>query len=740
MKEYNPKQREAFKPEALGKEFENTFRNIRLPEKASSDEILALVKKAFQAHNPDKFAEAMRKSLGKFANEKKIDKAKRHYKKFFDTASARFYRLAENRRQGFEEARFTILSAARKSRENLMADIGHAIKAKETEPKPDNLESQRQTEKSFENYVAAMGQEYFESKQHNQMLRPAGQKEYKELTGRFQYGMRTYVDVQLQHIFENTHDRTALKKKITELKESVKNAYTANDKNQDGALDLYELRELHKSTSEFLDLAKLISSAKSSEELYKQLEKLNYFNRQNLKNATKIITEQFIADATRNGTEAQFIKAVQKLTKSKKKMDFDDAANIYRSHMAKLSNTEVKEVIKAARQMNEGVNKGRIELLKLEHVNPPSIRVLVRRQRDLILQREIEPKQIDDRLVAEFMSANLVGRMKLLNDKVRRNALFQAIQNIKRHYPKIYKDKFKDGIPKKISDLTTRSTRPDLPTTHDRIARMLAILTLAKEAEWTVKNLSQSEGLKSLNLAKALENTKADKIPPRINNRYRWRGTLYRTGYVSRAVRGGFNARDMAIGALKLWAGATLFLNFMNARKHSSGSWIEGLKNVIPNPYFLGGAATIYGLHKYQQNPEYKRYLSQDEGGQETISTHAALTSLTGKKFTKTEKVGRGRVAKFLSGPGEFDAMRAIMKNRNSGSKVRNLLEKIREKARKEKNNYPSLTRDDLKKLGIADDKLPQPGNNRVRFLFYEKFMTQTRRANDLIENCKSWK
>ncbi len=735
-----PKHREAFDPNTLGKQFESSFKNIKIPEKATSDEILALVKKAFEKHNPDKYETDLRKSLGKYASDKKIESAVKYYKKFFDTASGKFYRLAEKRRQDFEDARETILQAARKNLDSLKTGIKSDIKVKEVTPKLGDFEYQHQTEKKFRAFVEAMSKKYLKNNQHNEKLTAKGKKIYEGFRDRFQTGMKAYTEAQLQYIFENSHDKTTLVKNLQGLRTSIRNAYTLNDKNEDGSLSLKELSKL-KGGADLEVITKLISSSESENKILKKLEHLNFFNRKSLKQAAKLITEQFIANVTRNGSEAKFTKAVQTLTKSKKKMNFDDAASTYRDHMAKLAGTGIKEVLNAARKMNEAVNKGNMDTLKLEHVTPSSIHILVLRQRDLILRREIEPKQIDDRQVAEFMSTNLVGRMKFLNDKVQRQALFQSIKNIKLHYPKIYRDKYKDSIPTKVSDLSTRSTRPDLPTTHDRIARMLAIITLAKEAEWTIKNLSQSEGLKSQNIAKEIDETNADANLPRLNFRYRWRNTLYRTGYMSRAVRGGMNTGSVFRRGLQVWAGATLFLNFMNARKHSSGKWLEGLKNVIPNPYFIGGLATMFGLKKLQQNPEYKRYLFQPEGGQETISTHAALGSLGNKKQSKGEKVGRHRVISYINNPGEFNAMKALMKNKSSGDKIRNALEKTRGKARKNKQKYPVLTRDDLKNtFGVPEDKLPQAGNDRIRFLFYQKFLTTSRSVRQLKANCETWK
>jgi len=770
----NPKHRESLNTKKLESEFVKSLEGIKIPENATSDDILKLAENIFKKHNPDKFEEMLKKSLGKYTNERKIAIAKRHYQVFFTKATAQFYRQTENRRMHLEDARDILLDKAKKSRQNLMLNIQASINAKTSAPTLKNVtppaskrqfsipivgpilnkvnipiigiiqnsakyreykEFQYQTEKRFGKFINAMNQKYLESKQHDAELTERGVEQYSNLKDQFKTGLSSYLKERLQYIFENSKNAEELRKDLQNLRDELRNIYTNNDKNNDGILDVKELSILKKNAEKHINIIKLINSSEDDDELYQKLKKQNFFNPESWKQATRMLTIDFINDVRQNGNNERFIKAVKKLTGTKKEIDFDDASELYKAHILKLSGSGVQKVIKTARLMNKEVNGERADMQNLSDIRPKSIHILVRRQRELILTREIEPRSIDDKSVAEFMSTNLAGRMRFLNNTIKRQALFQSIKNIKRHYPRLYNSRYRSSLPKKVSQLTTRSKHPDKPTAHDRIARMLAMITLANEAEWVIKNLDKTN-----NFTNELENTTAEKTSPKLNMHYRWRHTLYKTGYVSRAVRGGFNARDLGIGALKLWAGATMFFNFMNARKAEEG-WLKGLANVISNPYFLGAGATIYGLNKYQQNPAYRRYLFQDAGGQETISTHTALSSLSNKKISSGEIVGKSRITRFINNGGEYNAMQSLMKNPTSGANtVKNLLQKARDKARRSKQKYPVLTKEELKdKLGsTAYNQLPA-GNDRVRFLFYEKFLTSKRNIRELKANCNSW-
>ena len=75
----------------------------------------------------------------------------------------------------------------------------------------------------------------------------------------------------------------------------------------------------------------------------------------------------------------------------------------------------------------------------------------------------------------------------------------------------------------------------------------------------------------------------------------------------------------------------------MNFKKEHG--FIKGAIQLASNPYAIAGAGAIWGVDKYQKNPEVADYLFKSEGGQERISTHLALGSLSKKMGVKFKKI-----------------------------------------------------------------------------------------------------
>ncbi len=742
----------------------------------TKEERFAYIKKRFdKKHHPDKIAEQWRKIFSR--NEQKLKAAVNRYKRDYNEILNRIYKKIDARTLKIESDLKKLYSLKMRERANLRADVDSSLKARQAEPNIKKVTApapkrmipifrdldipiispiidskeylayktyQRETTEKFTNYTKALNTKYLESAQHNAILNPNYRVQYKILSDEFKTNTDRFTRNQLEFIFKTCKDKKTLKSALTFLQARILAMYEANDIiKKDGILDLIELRKSKNEAHRYMDVTRILHTETDEESAYKQLEKKMLLDKGSWIKSIALFTNNLINDVERDGSNASFTKGVKELTGSKENMSYEKAKYVFKTYIKKLANTGVKETMDALDKISKATNGERNEILELNNVSPPSIRNLVLYQRGMILSNRLTPKGIDDKHVTLFMRTNLEGRLKLLKNPHFRNELFQAIQNIKKHYPAIYNKQYLRQIPKKISKIQTRCKYPDMPTSHDKIARLLAMLTLAKEAEWVIKNLDKSH-LKGQKIAKRLDQTHAEKIAPSVDMKFKYAGTLHKMGYVSRAERGGLNARNVAIGAVKVWAGLVLIVNLMNARRRN-GSFIKGAEEMLQNPYFLGTGGLIYGLGKYQQNPNYRNYFKEGPGGQARIATHTNLSSLAGKKFNNIDKVGKSRIVSFVSNKYEFKAMKSMFSNPRTGvNKVRQILKKSEDRARKNKSSFPIITREDMKRAGLSDstfNMLPPRGNERMRFLFYKRFLLNSKlNVRQLQNNCKKWR
>ncbi|MBN2096647.1 hypothetical protein JW752_04625 [Candidatus Peregrinibacteria bacterium] len=594
------------------------------------------------------------------------------------------------------------------------------------------LNFREETVNRFDEFLEALGNQYFNVEWQKDHLTEKQFDRYEKLAGKkwhttgFQDGMEVYLAVQLDALFESedARDPAKLKTGLERLRDNLSKRYEKYA-NKDGLIDLAELERVEEESKKTLDIIRIINEGKSDEEIYARAEFKEILNRDNWTTATALLTDQFIDSAFNNGTEAAFIAKISELT-GKKFDDFHDAADELEDFMEKKAETGVKETIKVIRELNSAVNGERAKILALEHVKPDSIHGMVRKERDLLLNGLTVPGGEDEGAVVDFIRADRERRSMILKNPDQKNTLFRAIQNIKTHHEKKYDKEYKKSLPRKVSELTD-SKNPDKPHHDNQAARLMAIITLGKEAEWIIGQMDQSQEFKDKNLKTGLENVAPDKTPPKIDMKFRDVNKLYSTRYVSHLSRGGFNGRDLALNAGKIMAGLTLFANLMQARKQKK------LSAFFTNPVIYGSAAAIWGIGKIQENPEAMHYFSESEGGKERIATHLSLNSLA-------RRVNRRPLKRFIGNADEWNAMSKIMENPKRGIKQ---LERLRDKARKTNSKEPVLTKKDLQDL-IGDDavwsQLPDTGNDRMRFLFYEKFLTSPRNIRELKNNCEKWK
>jgi hypothetical protein len=772
---------EKFDADKMRKDFEKDFfKDIDIPKDADQDKILDFAKETFaQNFSPEQYETGIREMIGKHVTESSIadrmtNEAVARYKEVYESKMAEFYKKALKKAEDLEDAKDGIQDATKGSLKSLKQDVEKTAKAQNSNPNLEKVtppaesgdkwpykipvlgpifkdvdlpvlgrlthskeerqyaEFQRQNTKVFTEFTKALSGQYLESKQHEDRLTATGKLAYDHLAGRFKDGMEDYTKAQLDYIYENSRDEAALKQNLTNLRDNLVNYYKKYDANGDGIIDLKELGKLEGETKQYVDAIRMVNSGDEGD-LEKRFESLSFYNREAWVKSTEILTDRMIRDAAQNGCETQLIAIVKKWGKVKGEINFDTASDKLRGIMRKNAKTGVKETLSAAREFNIAINGERAEILKMEEITPPSIRVLAYDQRELILSRRIIPKSIDDRIVAEFMSTDLVGREKMLGDNVQKIALFQAIQNIKEHYPNIYNSQYRNSIPKEVEKLETRRLHPDQPTKHDEIARIPAMITLAKEAEWVIKNLDNSQDFKGQKLSKQLEGTEAEKVAPKIDLGFRSIDKRYKIGYTSAAERGGFNGRDLGFGIVKIWAGLTLFVNFMNARE-KKGGFVGALKAIAANPFAWGATGALaYGADRIQKIPNAKNYLSASPGERDRASTQFSLDGLL-------KKIPRKAIIDFINSPSEFSAMDELMKTEGGVNTVQQLLKKSRERMQKNKSSVPILTKEDLK--GVVKEevwfKMPE-GNPHMRFLFYEKMLTSPKNIRQMKADCEKW-
>ena len=576
----------------------------------------------------------------------------------------------------------------------------------ETGKKIENLSSapeKDETFKAFREYLSSLNNKHFNLEWKKKHLSKDDYGRYEKLAGLkwyksgFKDGMEDFMDAELEMIYEKENPK---KQEFITLKNKLADLYKGWS-NKEGFIELKTLQKLRDDVKPLENLATILGSGKNEKEMAKEIEALALFEPHHLKEIASKTIDQLEWAAKENGVDL-------------KEEDMDKL----RDQMDELAETGVlgtEKMLDDLNKLDEKVNKGRVDAFNA-HVTKDSIKGMVCEVRAMLLKPNprLDPDINPDNIaVVRFMRTNIEGKKAILKNKGDRQELFQAIQNILQYYPKEYDT---SKIPDEIGKLV-HSRNPDKPTKHDRIARAMAMLTLAEESKWIIKNLGQAE---------ALQTVTAEDTPPKPNFKFRDVLKLYPTQYVTLAERSGFNGKELAKAGLKFWAWGVAISNIMAARKDKN--WESLAKN--PWMYLAGG--TLYALHKVNQNPEMADYFKQDPAGKERITTQSGLISLS-------KKYGGKRVLPFIQDANEFRAMEKVRP-----SDIKNMLEKVETDA-KEKKEPPVITAKDLETYaeipkedkGILD-ALAKP-NDRMRYLFYKTFLTKGRNIRELKKNCDDW-
>ncbi len=320
------------------------FVEEKFEEKFGAEQYESEIEKHLQAHITDS---ATRERL--------VKDSMARYQAKYRAAIAQFYRHTENEISHFEDLMEEVQSSTESELGKLSQAIKNTQKTESTKPELQNVpnpientthvgqwpfkiplvgplfehvdlpivsmavkpaeyreyrEFQSEATDQFSEFVEALGGQYLNPNLLEAHLTEEGLDEYKKLAGLnligdgFQDGMEDYVSKQLEDIFENTKDADELKKQLTSLRDYIVEKYTTYA-NEDGLIDLHELRKLNRQAGRFIDLTREINKTDDPEQIIRKLEANQFLQPEVIEKATERMIEQMIKEATRNGNETQ---------------------------------------------------------------------------------------------------------------------------------------------------------------------------------------------------------------------------------------------------------------------------------------------------------------------------------------------------------------------------------------------------------------------------------------------------
>ena len=583
--------------------------------------------------------------------------------------------------------------------------------------------------------IPALGAQYSNMDWQRQHLTEKDFDEYKDLAEEFQDGMEEHVGRQLDFILKNSPNEEALKKGLEDLRNETVERYKRYARD-DGFIDLPELRGLKREAEACVDLARVVNSGGSDEEIIKKIEGMDFLGRDRWVQTSKLWANEMVRTIEANGGDQAFIEAVKKASGKEGEMTFDQASDRFKDMIAERAEIGIRETLQLAREVNVAANGRHAEILRLEEGIPDSIRPMVDVEREKLIRRITIPKNVDDRLLVDFVRGFREDRDGVLSNPTQRLALFQAVKNVlAREQAREWNQRIRN-LPKKTGGLTPER-RPEKIFNHDELARHLALIVMAKEAQATIESLDKAKQYERQNLLEAYKDMEAEKAPPPSDLRFRDINKLYSTRYVSEAARAGFNGKSIGLFLLATWGLATAAVNSLPVLNKLRQGKIDEALAALKNPYLLLGAGTVYGIKKVKENPAFAQYPWEGRGGQERILQHSALNSMA-------KKVGRERLVSFVADGAEFKLMESMFeKFKGSPSARVKELKRTMDAARKHKGDaVPTLTKEELR--GEERPTVPrgpaQFQRDRIRYLFYEKLLLEPEVSiRALRDNCNSW-
>ena len=554
---------------------------------------------------------------------------------------------------------------------------------------------------------------------------------YENLSEKFSDGMKISVGHQLGYILETSPTVKILQEKLEELRNKIVETYSGIAK--DGIIDLEELVTLDRQGSQCADFSKMLTGYANDEALLNGMEAVNYMNLDHWVEASGKVADILADRAYDTGAEAKFVKAVKTRATDEEVTNFNQAKSVFKKMLEERTKAGIRKGMELVQEINKEIFDGQEGFQKLEKA-PESIRGMVSRERQLLIEGGTRSNNADDEIVVSFIREARGGRETILRNGTQRDLLFQAVKNIQARDTDPVWSQQVAKVPKKTSDLWT-GYDIEKPSAHDILARHLAVVALADEAEWTINNLAGTDAFKGqdIDLKKELSETGAADAALRKPN-YNFVNTRKRrsTLYVSGAELAGFNSRDVGFKLIQVWGAITLIMNIKAA--YEDGKKLGDIPGkLLKNPIAWASFGAMFGTEAIKRNPESSKIFSATPGEQEKIMQNFAF-----RNFSKSKHFGATRLQQFMADGDEDVAMTKLMLEDPKGKTVEAALKK----AEKRNPRDPALEKEDL--AGLLNETqlahLPVSRDlqwEKARYKFYKKFLPTE--VKQLKKNYQDW-
>jgi hypothetical protein len=708
-----------------------------------------------EKYGPDKLRQALMKEL-KGIPQKLIDESVARCENDFKALKAEFKEALLKRRDSYGKNLKGAMENAKIRHEGLHIVAGNEAKlSSETDEMQavieksatvnanDLSEFRDEAEKALlEEFIPALNEKYMNLDWQERTLQSGEFREYKGLARDFKGRMRENAKEGLARILmiEDSQNRKVEFGNLINKVDKTYETYAGEDK----VMDLKDLRSMSEMAKKNADFAEMLLSEQDEEKLMKIMEAKDFYAHRELAEGSVKITDAIIKKVTEDGAEKKFIDAVKARVGDKGKLltDYDEARTVFQAEVKNRCKENFKEGVKLVREVEEEVYGELRNSDKLENQSEPFRKMVASEKAGFLADAQLV--NVDDINLRAFMRLKTRSEREEALAGPQAAPLFKSIKNILKREGNDEAEKF---IPKEGDKVIWKGYDASHPSNHNLAARHLAVLGLAKEAEFLVTNLASTETLKGLkigekDIGEKYMDTDADENPPQSSYKYKFAMDAKRARYESGAERVGFNRRGIGMALLQTW-GVVTFL--MNAKAAWSGldKIDEMIGKMATNPYIYAGSAAVLGPHALKKDPKSLEYFTQTKGGQERIAQHWKLHDIKGDKA-----VGYQNLKNFIGNGEEDAAMRNLLEKDKGENGKRTELLAVLAKAEKRSMFRPVLEKKDLE--GYLDqkviDNLPSSTlgmgktQERTRYLFYKKFLTDPKvNLTQLKANCNSW-
>ena len=500
--------------------------------------------------------------------------------------------------------------------------------------------------------------------------------------------------------------------------------FSSKKDNDPKTIDLADLTAMEAVTKarSFEDLAKMAS--KGDGEAQEYLDIMFIYNFEKWEKSAGIMMENFLQEVYNDGNDQLFIKTLNEyfktlgINKDIQPGEYKKAQKEFRKLAKSFIAAGAEETMDFYRHFAlkvSAINGNGETMPTMENSSAsPELLAKMRVERKKLSTGEIAPTNKWERMIVDFvMKGSREARMSILKSRTDRQILFEAIQNIETNYP---------------NHLEGRNSEEE--------ARLQLMIIMAKQARWLVANFQKIQEDGSETTIK-LEDVKADSgFAPDLD----WSATRqFNAPYRSALYRGGFNARDLALHGIKIWAVVTVAANVMGNIHDAEGNILQkvakGVKESIKNPYVLGAAGAFYGAGQLQKHPELDSYLTASEYKQKQIML------VRGLRMIKEDNNGINvpDIQQFIGDGQEWETM----KNLDAGSiksllkQAENRKEKQNKVARKSKSKIQPkayLSNGDVSGSSVEEENHIPSAREKMRYEFYKNFLLKRDKKESIVQ------